>query len=173
MQRMQGRKPRPQGRVSRIARWQELRFWILEKSPSFIASPHWTLLGTKKNTKQKQGRFNMLSNCGFKATGYRNSLDLHARFYKPRNFSKIDGAAIAESLSCSWLIKDSKMVSCMRLMFLSRLLISVFKELYLNWPIYLFYKTLSFWGQLPNLSLHFLLWSTVTKWVGFNQWQMN
>lgn len=67
----------------------------------------------------------MLSNCGFKVTGYRNSLDLHARFYKLRNFSKIDGAALAES-------QESKMVSCMRLMFLSRLFISVFKELYLN-----------------------------------------
>lgn len=168
MQRMQGRKPRTQGRVSGITRWQELRFWILEKSPSFIESSHWTLLGAKKTP-----RFSMLSNCGFKATGYRNSLDLHARFYKPRNFSKIDGADFAESLSCSWLIKESKMVSCVRRMFLSRLFISVFKELYLNWSIYLFYKTLSFWRQLPNLSLHFLLWSNVTKWVGFNQWQMN
>lgn len=74
----------------------------------------------------------MLNNCCFKATHYRNSLDLHARFYKPRNFSKIDGTAIAESLSCSWLIKESNLVSCVRRMFLSRLFISVFKELYLN-----------------------------------------
>lgn len=114
MQKMHGRKPRTQSRVSGITRWKKLRFWILEKSPSFIESPHWTLLGAKDNNT----RFSMFSNCGFKATGYRNRLDLHARFYKPKNFSTIDGAAVAESLYCSWLIKESKMVSCVRLMFL-------------------------------------------------------